>query len=81
MNEKVGSIVRLATTMSSLWMALIGSQYGHGCATERVDTQRQAGIAYCIDVDDVPQVVDVRQNEIVLVRRRCLDRGRVRALA
>ena len=31
-----------------------------GCATERIDTQRQARIAYCSDVNDVPQVIDVR---------------------
>ena len=49
-----------------------------GCATERIDTQRQAGIAYCSDVDNVPQILNVRQNEIAVVRRRCLDRGRVR---
>ena len=53
----------------------------HGRAAERVHAQLEAGAADGVHVDDVPQVVDVGQDEIFLVRGRRLDgRGERHAL-
>ena len=41
----------------------------HGRAAERVDGELEVGGADCLHVDDVAQVIDVRQDEIFLVRR------------
>ena len=46
----------------------------HRRAAERVHAQLQAGGADRVHVDDVPQVVDIGQDEIFLVRGRCLER-------
>ena len=50
----------------------------HGRAAERVDAQLEAGGADGVHVDDVPQVVDVGQDEVFLVRGRRLDGRRKR---
>ena len=36
-------------------MSLIGSQYGHGGAAQRIDAQLETGAANGVHVDDVPQ--------------------------
>lgn len=41
-------------------------------AAQRVHAQRQAGAADCLHVNHVAQVVDVGQDEIFLMRARCL---------
>ena len=50
----------------------------HGRAAQRIDAQLEAGIADRIHIDDILQVVDIGQDEIFLVRGRCLDRRRER---
>ena len=55
-------------------MALIGPQVELGGTTEWIYTQLQAGVADHIHIDDVFQILDVRQNEILLVCRASLDR-------
>ena len=50
----------------------------HRRAAERVHPQLEAGGADCVHVDDVPQVLDIGQDEVLSVRGRCLDRRRQR---
>ena len=51
---------------------------GLGRATEGVHAQPEAGAADDVRIDDVPQVVDVGQDEVLLVRGDCLDGRRER---
>ena len=51
---------------------------GHGRATQGVHAQPEAGAADGIHIDDVPQVVDVGQDEVLLVRGGRLDGRRER---
>ena len=44
-----------------------------GGAAERVYTELQAGAADDVHVDDVSQILDVRENEVLLVRGVRLD--------
>ena len=47
-----------------------------GGTTERVYPQLEAGGADEVHIDDVPQILNVRHHEVLLVCRVCLDGGR-----
>ena len=69
MNEKVGSTCGLTTAMSQFIDRVDRLPVMHGGAAERVDGELELGGADRVHIDDVAQVVDIRQDEIFLVRR------------
>ena len=71
-------MVGLTTVMSSWYISVDRLPVRFGSASKRVYGQLEAGGANGVHVDDVPQVADVRDDEVFLVGAPCLDGRRER---
>ncbi len=78
MNEKVGSTFGFTTSILRPYDLVDRPPVVHRRAAERVHAQLEAGGADGVHVDDIPQVLDVGQDEVLLVRGRRLDGRRER---
>ena len=66
MNEKVGSMVRLTTSNVQPVSRINRVPVRQRSPTERIYGQREMGAANGVDVDDIAEVANVRENEIFL---------------